>query len=43
MNTSTMRFKVLDNHILDIRYFQYFYAVTSFQKIKLEGKQQVQQ
>ena len=24
MNTSTMRFKVLDNHILDIRYFQYF-------------------
>ena len=36
-----MRFKVLDNHILDIRYFQYFYAVTS-SKIKLEGKQQVQ-
>lgn len=24
MNTSTMRFKVIDNHILDIRYFQYF-------------------
>lgn len=32
MNTSTIRFKVLDKNILDIRYFMYFLKTDQFKQ-----------